>query len=228
MENNSKQAVLSIVGIAILVIAVVGVSFAFFTYSRTGTTNNVITTGKIEFAYTELNELSLTNQFPQSVEDGKGNDTFNFTVSGTIPTTANAVNYTVTAVAGDQMYRDDNETPTETTDDDTVLTRMRDSEINLYVTGDGTVVSGYDDGTKAAGNSATGFQIASGTIGNTGVTQTHTYSMTMWVNETVTISDTDTTKTYCASVSECAGSRAVYHNLYYSLKVNVSATDAIA
>ena len=38
--NNSKQTVLSIVGIAILVIAVVGVSFAFFTYSKNGTTNN--------------------------------------------------------------------------------------------------------------------------------------------------------------------------------------------
>lgn len=227
MENNSKQAVLSIVGIAILVIAVVGVSFAFFTYSRTGTTNNVITTGKIEFAYTELNQLSLTNQFPQSVEDGKGNDTFNFTVSGTIPTTANAVNYTVTAVAGDAAV-DDNGTPDDTDDDRTLTKRLKDSEINLYVTGDGTVVSGYDNGTKAAGNSATGFQIASGTIGNTGLTQTHTYSMTMWVNETVTISDTDTTKTYCASASECADSRSVYHDLYYSLKVNVSATDAIA
>ena len=53
MENNSKQAVLSIVGIAVLVIAVVGVSFAFFTYSKEGTTNNVITTGSIAFEITE-------------------------------------------------------------------------------------------------------------------------------------------------------------------------------
>lgn len=228
MENNSKQAVLSIVGIAILVIAVVGVSFAFFTYSKEGTKNNVITTGKIEFAYEETNQLSLTNLFPESIDEGKDNDTFNFTVSGTIPTTANAVNYTVTAIAGDQMYRDDNEVPTEgDTSDDTVLTRMRDSEINLYVTGDGTIVDGYDDGTKSAGSSATGFQIASGTINNTGVKQTHTYTMTMWVNDTVTISDTDTTKTYCASTG-CADTRTVYSNLYYSLKVNVSATDAIA
>ena len=47
--NNSKQTVLSIVGIAILVIAVVGVSFAFFTYSRQGERNNLITTGSIAF-----------------------------------------------------------------------------------------------------------------------------------------------------------------------------------
>ena len=60
MENNSKQAVLSIVGIAVLVIAVVGVSFAFFTYSKTGTTNNVITAGSIVFEFTEAqNGLSL-------------------------------------------------------------------------------------------------------------------------------------------------------------------------
>lgn len=53
MENNSKQALLSIVGIAILVIAVVGVSFAFFTYSKEGGADNVITTGSIVFSYNE-------------------------------------------------------------------------------------------------------------------------------------------------------------------------------
>ena len=40
MENsNSKQVLLSMIGIAILIIAVVGVSFAFFTYSKTGEKN---------------------------------------------------------------------------------------------------------------------------------------------------------------------------------------------
>lgn len=47
--------------------------------------------------------------------------------------------------------------------------------------------------------------------------------MTMWVNESVTISDTDATATYCASSSQCQGGRSVYSDMYYSLKVNVSA-----
>ena len=210
MENNSKQAVLSIVGIAILVIAVVGVSFAFFTYSKEGTTNNVITTGQISFAYNEVNNITLTNQFPKTPTEGKQNDTFEFNVTGTLPSTSGAVNYTVTAIAGN-------------TEADKV--RMKDSDINLYVTATngGTVTGGYDGANGAvAGNSTSGFQIASGSIPADGTEHTHDYTLTMWVNESVTISDTDTSADYCAS-EECADDREVYSNLYYSLKVNVAA-----
>ena len=209
MENNSRQAVLSIVGVAILVIAVVGVSFAFFSYSKTGTTNNVITTGSISFAYNETNNISLTNQFPQTTEDGKKNTAFNFNVTGTIPSTASAVSYTVTAVAGDVVSG---------------KTRMADSEIDVVVTatGGGVVTGNYANG-ATAGNSTTGFQIASGTITANGTAQTHNYAMTMWVNETVTVSDTNTEATYCASEEECAGGRDVYSDMYYSLKGNVEA-----
>lgn len=211
MENNSKQAVLSIVGIAILVIAVVGVSFAFFTYSKEGTTNNVITTGQISFAYNEVNNITLTNQFPKTPTEGKKNDTFEFNVTGTLPSTSGAVNYTVTAIAGN-------------TEADKV--RMKDSDINLYVTATngGTVTGGYDgtDG-AVAGTSASGFQIASGSIPADGTEHTHDYTLTMWVNESVTISDTDTSADYCASEAACADDREVYSNLYYSLKVNVAA-----
>lgn len=209
MENNSKTAVLSIVGIAILVIAVVGVSFAFFSYSKTGTTNNVITTGSISFAYQEENNISLTNQFPQTTEDGSQNDAFSFSVTGKIPSTADAVAYTVTAIKGNDM-------------DEKI--RLADSEIDVKVTatGGGVVSGSYATG-ATAGTSLTGFQIASGTIDATGSEIIHNYTMTMWVNESVTISDTDATATYCASSSQCQGGRSVYSDMYYSLKVNVSA-----
>ena len=54
---------------------------------------------------------------------------------------------------------------------------------------------------------------------------TDSYSMTMWVNNTVTISDTDTTKTYRASAPDAGttDNRAVYNTLYYSFKVRVDA-----
>lgn len=209
MENNSKTAVLSIVGIAILVIAVVGVSFAFFSYSKTGTTNNVITTGSMEFSYDEENNISLTNQFPQSTEAGKTNDSFKFSVSGTIPTTSKAITYTVTAVEGSEIEG---------------KTRLADDEIDVIVsaTGGGVVSGNYATG-ATAGASSTGFEIATGTIEATNTQVTHEYAMTMWVNESVTISDTDTSASYCASASGCQGSRSVYSDMYYSLKVNVSA-----
>ena len=210
MENNSKQAILSIVGIAVLVIAVVGVSFAFFTYSKQGTTNNVITTGSIAFEFTETtNGLTLTNQFPQTVEEGKTNDTFDFKVTGNIPTTMSPIAYTIYAVPGDAVAD---------------KTRMKNSEIDFYLTTTGgTVATAYATG-AAVGDTidTTGLQIASGTIPASGSAVEHSYSMTMWVNDTVTISDTDTTKTYRASATG-TGDRAVYSDLYYSFKVRVDA-----
>lgn len=210
MENNSKQAILSIVGIAVLVIAVVGVSFAFFTYSKQGTTNNVITTGSIAFEFTETtNGLTLTNQFPQTVEEGKTNATFDFKVTGNIPTTMSPIDYTVYAVPGDVVAD---------------KTRMKNSEIDFYLTTTGgTVATAYATG-AAVGDTidTTGLQIASGTIPASGSAVEHSYSMTMWVNDTVTISDTDTTKTYRASATG-AGDRAVYSDLFYSFKVRVDA-----
>ncbi len=47
-SNQSKRVLLSVIGVAILVVAVVGVSFAFFNYTRTGSVNTV-KTGHIFF-----------------------------------------------------------------------------------------------------------------------------------------------------------------------------------
>lgn len=105
---------------------------------------------------------------------------------------------------------------------------MQDSDINVYVTATngGTVSGQYGSANGAvAGNSASGFQIASGTIPADGSQHQHDFTLTMWVNESVTISDTDTGADYCASEEACQGDRTVYSDLYYSLKVNVSATD---
>ena len=70
-ENSSKQVLLSVLGVAILVVAVVGVSFAAFSYSKTGEKVNTITTGTITMEYTEdTNGINLTNALPMS--DGVG------------------------------------------------------------------------------------------------------------------------------------------------------------
>lgn len=245
--NNSKQTILSIVGIAILVIAVVGVSFAFFTYSRTGTTNNVITTGTIAFEYEETTSsaLNLTNQFPQTNEEGANNTAFQFDVKGTVPRSANAINYKVYVVPGAE---------------ETGKTRFADSQISIKVTTTphtGTTTTGnVETAYQTAGalssaiSTGKGIQIGSGTITNNGEEQRHDYTLTMWVNDTVTISDTDASKTYRAHEynaetwpempaqhsdsdatslpsTKTTDDRTVYSNLYYSVKVNVEADDTV-
>jgi len=68
MDNSkqSKQVLLSVIGVAILVVAVVGVSFAFFNYTRTGAQNQV-STGFIKFNSSQTGAMAITNAFPGEV-----------------------------------------------------------------------------------------------------------------------------------------------------------------
>lgn len=97
-SNSSKQILLSVIGVAILVVAVVGVSFAFFNYTRTGAINT-IRTGTITFNTTN-SEISITNVFPVA-KANIGTDTSNVG-TGTVTITgntnySNGIDFTVTA-----------------------------------------------------------------------------------------------------------------------------------
>jgi hypothetical protein len=97
-SNSSKQILLSVIGIAILVVAVVGVSFAFFNYTRTGTANTV-RTGTISFD-TSNSVITITNVFPIA-KTSVGTDSTNVgtgtvTITGSTNYT-NGIDFTVTA-----------------------------------------------------------------------------------------------------------------------------------
>ena len=101
MENNNKRTlILSIIGILVLVIAVVGVSFAMFTFSGTGTKENVLRTGSISVDFdsaTEDSKIEITNQYPEDDTTGMA-DTHNettFTVKGDWGNSPMTVNYEV-------------------------------------------------------------------------------------------------------------------------------------
>ena len=102
MENNSKRTlILSIIGILVLVIAVVGVSFAMFTFSGTGTKENILRTGTVSVAFdstTENNSIEITNQYPEDDTTGMAdtNNETTFTVEGDFGgNTTMSVNYEV-------------------------------------------------------------------------------------------------------------------------------------
>lgn len=101
-DNSSKQILLSVLGVAILVVAVVGVSFAAFTFTGTGTKENTISTGTISMTYSEdTNGIYITNALPTEDEAGKvlsaDNQKFDFTVSSTISGSA-TIQYEIAAV----------------------------------------------------------------------------------------------------------------------------------
>ena len=174
-ENNSKQVLLSVLGVAILVVAVVGVSFAAFSYSKTGEKVNTITTGTITMSYSETtNGINLTNALPMSDGVGKAlsdeNQYFDFTVSANITGTT-TINYAITASK-----------EAEST--------LPDTAVKVYLTDmDGTADTQILAPTKVSGLTPTTGSEPSGTpsgqfilhTGTFGATSSHDYRLRMWV-----------------------------------------------
>ncbi len=85
-----------------MIVAVVGISFAAFTYTKTGVQENTISTGTVTMSYTEgQNGINIENAIPMTDTQGKAltgdNNVFDFTVSATI-TGKTTINYEVVAV----------------------------------------------------------------------------------------------------------------------------------
>ena len=104
MKNKKKQIIITLVAIISLIVITVGVTYAFFNYSRTGTTDNVVKTGGITFLYTEVSGvgkgISLTEAYPVAdsigkVQVGEGK-VFDFKVTSNISMNSN-IGYQVTA-----------------------------------------------------------------------------------------------------------------------------------
>ena len=104
MKNKKKQIVITLIGIISLIIITVGVTYAFFNYAKTGTTDNTVKTGSITFLYTEVSGvgkgISLTEAYPISdsigkVQTGEGK-VFDFKVTSNIEMNSN-IEYQITA-----------------------------------------------------------------------------------------------------------------------------------
>ncbi len=189
-SSNSKQILLSVLGVAILVVAVVGVSFAAFSYSQTGQYENKITTGVISMTYSNpSNGINLTNALPTTDATGKAltgtNNVFDFSVSATISGTA-TINYAITATT-------------------TPATTLTDSFVKVYLTDRG---ADNDEDTQVlqptmvSSLSKTGASEASGApsgqyilkTGTFSTTTTDNYRLRMWVADTFT--GTSASETY--------------------------------
>ena len=176
-NNSSKQILLSVLGVAILVVAVVGISFAAFSYSKAGSVSNTITTGTITMTYTEpKNGISLTDALPITDDAGKAlkgdGKTFDFTVGATIAGDTN-INYVISAVKdaasdlpdeGVKVYL----TATSGESETAVLGPKLVSQLDKTVAG------------NAAGAPAGQYVLKTGTYSTVGTT-TENYRLRMWV-----------------------------------------------
>ena len=99
--NKKKQLLLSIGLVLILVLMIVGISYAAFKFTGLGTKPNTITTGAITMEYTETtNTISMNNALPTTDATGKvrltAGEYFDFTLSGTIKGSEN-INWEIAA-----------------------------------------------------------------------------------------------------------------------------------
>ena len=189
-ENSQKKMLLSVLGVAILVVAVIGISFAAYSATVDSANANSIKTGTIMVSYTEpSNAINLEEAMPMSDTDGKAltgpGKTFDFSVS-TQATNALTVPYTIslTKVAG---------------------STLENGDVKVYLTKEGaevlapTLVSNLADNAARSG-SKTLYTTQDVYNGTGEAANTTDYVLRMWVDKAVTV-NASTSETYKALVN---------------------------
>ena len=194
-DNNSKQVLLSVLGVAILVVAVVGVSFAAFSYTDSGTQVNTITTGSITMSYSEdTNGISLKDALPMTDEQGKAltgeNNVFDFTITASVTGDA-TINYAIIAAP------EDSNSSTFVTDDTVkvYLTDTEDAATGKTTSGPAILsslpASSTVSATTGAPNTADDYVLANGTY--SGASNSDSYRLRMWIDGSATAPTTSET-----------------------------------
>ena len=86
IRDDSKQVLLSVFGVALLIVAIVGISYAIFVFSAKSRVDNTVRSGGITFEYLEGDSvIDINDALPVSDEVGvKQTKSFNFQVSSAI------------------------------------------------------------------------------------------------------------------------------------------------
>ena len=190
--NNRK--IILVITIIVILFVIMGTTYALFSYVKVFNKNQVAITGDIYMKYLTGNQINITNCVPMSKEEALATDdnVFNFQIVG--KNTSNKDIYYGISLVNDLEL--------------TGKTRIKPENINVYLKSDDTVLldavryKSFDD-TK----------IWVDTIpANTNSEITKNYSLKIWIDENILISDTEANADY--TTDEWA-------NSYVSLKVNV-------
>lgn len=211
--DKKNQILMSVLGVFALVIVTVGVSYAFFTYSRTGTTTNSIKSGEISFTYKEGGNATLTNVFPVADSVGAADTTgaYTFDVS--------------TTIVGDATMAYDVILVKDMTDSSKKY--FEDNQIKLNLLKNGAAIQD-SLGSTTTGVLASSFTWAQGeakVLTNVPITSgtKDTYTLRLWIDEGVDYSNTSLTDDGTDANNDAQTSTGKYNGYEYSLKVKVEA-----
>ena len=189
MTENKKTLLFSVLGVILLLVVVIGVSYAMYTFSANGSKENVISTGTVSVSYAETSTINLKNVYPSTDAEGsKGVEGVSqdlvFTVTSTVSNETTKINYEI-ALAN---VTNGTATPNPLTENYIKFNLKKGDE---YVTGFGSANTGVlvssikgnagtlvgTDGSKLI----TEYYLTSGTLtGNA----TETYTLRAWVADT--------------------------------------------
>lgn len=187
-NNRKKEVIISIITIILLVIAVIGVTYAAFTFTGTGTKENKLATGEVEFSYFEKsNGISIVNAEPISDSVGKvlmqsdeskgiQNGYFDFNISSSV--SGEAVRYEIYGVEDSSLE--------DAMDSQYVKVYLTDAETEEAMTGYTETVPTFKS-LPPAEHDADGRRLYYGSFDRgTGI---HRYRLRIWVSEDYTVND---------------------------------------
>ena len=207
MEKKRVILVMSI--LLILLVITIGVTYAFYTYRGQGQRENTVKTGELSFVYDEQrqegNQVTLTNAFPMTDEQGKGqmgnNSVFEFVITAT--TKGAPISYEIyltkeeSSTLSEQVVKTYLTKVTDNSETAVVDTRNQ-REINLYSElGDTTLVS-------------QGKTLYQETIPESETSYHQTFRYRMWIDE---------------DASQMQNGEWIYNGQSFSVKVNVYASN---
>lgn len=207
VEERKKKTIILMLSVFAIVLVTVSASYAIFSYTRTGKVN-IIQMGDIEFAMLDGDNVSLSNEFPESDEDGNKNEAYTFTVKNTSSEGMN-ISYNLYLISNNEE-----ENVNYFTNEQIKFSLVKN---NAYVA-DTTSTKGkklYElEGFDAGNTSGRGLALKNQVI-EAGTTDE--YELRIWISDDVS---------YSGEIDEDGLMSGTYNNYQYSLKVQINASDS--
>ena len=184
--NKKKKIVLTIV-ILLVTITVIGVSYAYWILSFSSVNPNKVATSCLSLSLTnEKNDINLTKAYPISDAEGKKLTPYSFTITNTCDL---FLGYTVNL---------------EVLNESTMPYKYIKAMVNNEAI---TNLNALEDNTTTLDNASTSKILAKGTLGTD---DSADYNIRLWMDEDVTVNDTDSMNTTFLSKVTIGAQRSTY------------------
>ncbi len=185
MEKKKKK-IWIIGGLVLCLVAVIGITFAFFSTGGTQDTANTFTSGCLNIELTDASSsIKLTNTYPISDVEGVDSTSYDFTIRNTCDT---STNYSINLESLNQ-----------------VSNSLNADYIKVSLSSDtfDNVISKLSTNTKATPELDGAYEAYTLYTGNLGANETKTYHLKLWIDYNATVEQA-ANKTYSSKINVIA------------------------